>query len=103
MCCAAVEQLSVWVPCHRPKHLQPRGLINSSNWCYVHAVSLMMGGRVLTGGGGGGRGECVVGKGWKCVVGWGGASLITCLAFEERVTSITGMELHQEVWLWVME
>ena len=34
---------------HRHKCVQPRGLVNQGNWCYMHAVSLCM----LFGGGGG--------------------------------------------------
>jgi len=37
-----VELLKTHKPCHRSVHIQPRGLTNRGNWCYVNAVSLIV-------------------------------------------------------------
>jgi len=36
-----VELLRTHKLSHRSVHVQPRGLMNRGNWCYVNAVSLL--------------------------------------------------------------
>ena len=53
--CAApspTEQLKGVGISHVSVSVQPRGLINQGNWCYIHAVSsVSVGGRMVAGGG----------------------------------------------------
>ena len=50
------EQLKGVGISHVSVSVQPRGLINQGNWCYIHAVSsVSVGGRMVARGGGGGR------------------------------------------------
>ena len=65
LCCfSPTEQLKGVGISHISVSVQPRGLINQGNWCYIHAVSSVSGGRGGVGwrqeGGGGGEGR----RGW---------------------------------------
>lgn len=52
------EQLKGVGISHVSVSVQPRGLINQGNWCYIHAVSsVSVGGRIVAGGGGKGKRE----------------------------------------------
>ena len=41
MMCICAEVLKAHKLSHRSVHIQPRGLMNRANWCYVNAVSFM--------------------------------------------------------------
>ena len=57
------EQLKGVGISHVSVSVQPRGLINQGNWCYIHAVSsVSVGGRMVARGGGGGGGGGKEGK-----------------------------------------
>ena len=42
VCFLLSEKLNQWRLSHVPLDIQPRGLINQGNWCYMHAVSFHM-------------------------------------------------------------